>query len=111
MPAPAATTQPFGLHLDVDPAGRTLVVHLWGQIDVTSSPLLHEAGRAGIAAGCRRVVVDAAGVTFLDAAGLAAMRRALDSGGAAPPLRVRNPSAPVVRLLELTGCGALVDGG
>lgn len=79
--------------------GDRLRVVLQGDVDVTAAPVLaglHDlVARTGLP-----VEVDAARVTFLDCAGLAAV---LALGGPAPGLSLRAASPAVALLLRLTG--------
>jgi anti-sigma B factor antagonist len=77
-----------------------------GDIDASNSPSLAAALRP-LGVG-HDVVVDVAGVEFIDSRGLGVLmdahRRAADGGRA---LVLRNPSPAVSRLLELVGLDAL----
>ena len=76
---------------------------LTGDVDFAAHPALTE--RIGtLVAGGRPVVVDCAGVTFLDSMGLRALvdgLRAARAGGVG--FELANPSQPVRRVLELSG--------
>jgi anti-anti-sigma factor len=86
------------------------VVRVSGEIDVHSVAMLDRAVRTCFDEQHHDVVIDASGVTFIDSSGLrclVALRRdAKEAGGA---VEVRNPSPPVLRLLELTGLMELVE--
>jgi anti-sigma B factor antagonist len=77
-------------------------VRLVGELDLASVPALRAQLHAAVAS-TPDVVVSAAGVTFLDCAGLGALNsarlQAVERGGR---LCLAGPSPPVVRLLQLT---------
>jgi len=74
---------------------------LMGEIDAHTAPLLADA-MAGLPASV--VIVDVAGVSFMDSSGLRvlmdATTRARDGGG---DLIVAHPTAAIVRLVEISG--------
>jgi len=108
MSVPPAVYGTTTLNLTVRSASGTLIVRAHGEIDLASVSLLTAVFDAGVAAGCDRAVVDAAEVTFIDAAGLAGMLVFPGAGGFGA-VRVENPSPRVERLLQLTELCHLVD--
>ena len=85
------------VHLDAAP-----VVLVAGELDLSTVVSL----RSSLLPLGGRVVVNLAGVTFMDCSGVSVLveahnRLAAEGGG----LRVRSPSGPVIRLLELLGMG------
>lgn len=70
-----------------------------GELDLTAVPLVRAAFEELGASGHRRAVVDLAGVSFVDLAGLRAFAAAAADGY---DLEVRNASPWVRRVLELT---------
>jgi anti-anti-sigma factor len=78
-------------------AGGRPVVGLSGEVDVAVAAQLRSVG-ALLAQHGQRADVDAAGVTFLDAAGLSALLELAGRGGS---LLVLRPSPAVLRLLDL----------
>ncbi len=94
------------------PNGRTApwtVIALSGEIDLTTAPALFEAIRdAGSGGG---VVVDFAGVDFVDVAAIDALvraRRRLRSDGA-PGLVIRSPTRPLTFMLDLYGLLDMIE--
>ncbi len=72
-----------------------------GEIDAHSAPALAQHLAAQSAS---KLVLDLAGVTFMDSSGLSVvvnLRQLGLTGG--PDLVIRRPSRPVVRLFEITG--------
>ncbi|SDZ45299.1 anti-sigma B factor antagonist [Micromonospora pattaloongensis] len=89
---------------EVDGTGR-LILHVHGDVDLGTETLLGQALTAALAnRGVREVIVDLAGVPFLDSTGVRVLlegRRAALARGAA--LTVRNPQRVVNHVLQVTG--------
>ncbi len=92
------------LRVSTSQDAETITSHLEGEVDLASSALLCDALEGAIAATPRRVVVDAAGLTYLDSCGINCL---LQCGAAADvvgtKLVVRNVSIMVRRVLSITG--------
>jgi len=72
-----------------------------GELDIASVPVLEEAFDRALEAGATRIVVDLAGVTFIDSTGLRLLIRITERAGEGQ-LEIR--STPIVdRLLQVTG--------
>ncbi|MGH9001336.1 MAG: STAS domain-containing protein [Acidimicrobiia bacterium] len=87
----------------IEASGDETVVSVAGELDVLTAPLLWEHLEEAIAAG-RPVVLDLAGVSFVDSMGIGAMVRAqkrLAETGRS--LTVRSPQPPVRKVFEVTG--------
>ena len=83
------------------------VLHVFGEADMLTSPVLFAAVSERASSG--DVVVDLAGVTFIDSSGLYALTRLRET---MPAMRMVNPSPRVLEMLELTGLvQLLVDEG
>jgi anti-sigma B factor antagonist len=99
---------PLRVRHDVDPSGSVRLI-LTGEIDVSSVDLLTQ-GLAAVPV-TDRLVIDLAGVTFLDSTGLAALvvahRRAAAAGRS---LAVVNARGIVRRVLEVTGTFPILAG-
>lgn len=93
-----------------DRRNRALIT-LAGEIDLESAPLVHTALARCLRDGIRIVDVDLTPVTFCDCSGLNAFlyaaQRTTEAGGT---LRLHNPPPTLGRILDLTGCGALLLG-
>jgi anti-sigma B factor antagonist len=80
------------------------VVSVRGELDIASSPAFKQALEGARATDACTVLVDLAGLQFIDSTGLrvllAAKQRAAAGGG---DLRIRNARAGVRRLLEIAG--------
>ena len=97
-------TQPFDLTV-MDGTDDEAVVVLAGEIDVYAAPDLREAVLDLLNTGHHRLVLDLAGVTFIDSTGLGVLvgilkRVGLYSDGS---LRLRAPSSQVSMALGVTG--------
>jgi anti-sigma B factor antagonist len=81
-----------------------------GEVDLSTGPLLWERISAVIAGGSTRVVLDLAGMAFIDSTGLSvlvmAMRRLQEVDG---QLVLRSPCRMASRLLQLTGLSQLLE--
>lgn len=105
------------MELDIDveasaDSGRTVLV-VTGSVDVQSRDWLLDAGREELRRdGVTGLVLDLAGVVFLDSTGIGALvDLSHDAEDLSVTFSVRNPSARVVRILDMTGLSWLVAGG
>lgn len=90
-----------------DSAGRRML-RITGAIDVQSRIALTTAARAAFQSGAPAVVLDLAGVTFMDSTGIGALvQMSHDAEDAGATLTIQNPSDRVVRILEMTGLDAV----
>jgi anti-sigma B factor antagonist len=79
------------------------VLHLTGKLNMVSAPTVRERIAALVAGGSSRVVVDLAGVPFLDSSGLGALIAGLKSARqAGGDLRIAAPSEQTRLVLRLT---------
>jgi anti-sigma B factor antagonist len=93
-----------GLELKVDRNGTKALIAVTGEIDLTSAPRLDDEITNLIDGSATAVVIDLAGVSFMDSTGLRVLLKAsklLASAGGM--LEIKNPSEPVQRLLEVSG--------
>jgi anti-anti-sigma factor len=104
MPGSSRRTQvtPF-------PGPRTAVVALPAEIDVTGSGLVEAELTSGLAGRPAVLIADGTETAFCDSSGIAALVRAHHQAAAAgAQLRVVITSAPVRRILQLTGTDQLL---
>jgi anti-sigma B factor antagonist len=95
---------PEQLVLTTDRDGERAVVTVQGELDAYAAPGLEDHISALLSDGVRTLVLDLSQTAFLDSSGLRALltvHRKLDSGDGR--FELRNPSEPVLRLLEITG--------
>jgi anti-sigma B factor antagonist len=92
------------LVLSTDRDGGRAVLTVRGELDAYSSPGLEDQVSRLIADQVQEVVLDLSETAFLDSSGLRAIltaqRRLGENHG---ELKLRRPSEPVTRLLEITG--------
>ena len=91
------------LSIDVKREGDDAVVHLAGELDISTSPDLQDA-LAELTDKPRRVAVDLSDLEFMDSTGLAALlgaHKALGEQGGV--LELRHPNKMVVGLVQITG--------
>ena len=94
----------MSIEVSRDDAGDT-VLSVAGSVDLVSRDELIEVGLRELdRAGCRRLVLDMAGVSFMDSSGLSVLVT-LDNEAQPRDVEivVREPSQRVERLLALTG--------
>ena len=103
------------LAVDVKPEGPMVTIHLVGELDITSSPLLQAVVEQSLASrrepGCEQLVVDMSGVSFADASGLSPLllaRATLARRGGR--IALRHCRRPVLRLLRALDLEDLADG-
>ena len=95
------------LSLDVSLRGSAATLSVRGELDVSTAPELADLCRSVHALGARDVVIDLTDTSFLDSSGLRALigaRQLFSDGGG--NVRLAHPTAPVLRLLDLSGLTA-----
>jgi anti-anti-sigma factor len=86
------------------------VIGVSGEIDLASAPYLGDALTAAIDTGQGPVVVDLAEVTFMDSTGLGVLVFAHNRlAREERQLQLRSPSARVMRVVEVSGLGQLLQ--
>jgi anti-sigma B factor antagonist len=87
-----------------DDSGRA-VLTVTGSVDLASRSRLLEAGHAALRReGCHGLVLDLEQVQFVDSTGVGAfVELATEAEDQGATFEIRNPSARVQRLLEVTG--------
>ena len=89
-------------HGSVETKGSARVVRASGEVDVVTAPLLRDRLNGAVNEGSGDVVVDLAEVTFMDSTGVAVLIGARNGlRGTDRKLLLRNPTAPVRRVLEM----------
>lgn len=97
-------TERVGFDLARMEYGGHPVVFVYGEIDVLTTPRLHETLQEVIAESPSSLLVDLANVTFIDSTGLGALvvaHRHLEERGG--KLRLVSVPPPVAQILEVTG--------
>ncbi len=108
MPDDAPRTALLDITVD---AGPTAIIKLVGELDPATAPQLEDAVEMLLEdSATSRVVLDLAGLSFLDSSGLrvfvTARQSLVDREG---ELVLRDPSANTRRLLDITGLGELIS--
>jgi len=100
------------LEISVDQVGKDATVRLSGRIDVDSSPDLRDRLRTLLAedASPRTIIVDLAGVSYIETSGVATLIEALRAARHHQTnFRLQGLSGAALRLFEVTGVLALFD--
>jgi len=91
-------------------SGRTAVVAVPTELDLTIAEELRDVLLGVLNAGALGLVVDLTGTTFCDSAGITAITRAVRRSTASDAtVRLAVTSAPVLRVLNLVGIDRLID--
>ena len=91
-------------------SGRTAVVAVPAELDLTIADGLRDALLGVLNAGALGLVVDMTVTTFCDSAGLTAITRAVRRSTATDAtIRLATTSTPVLRVLDLVGIDRLID--
>ena len=101
-------TRPFNVTLVEQ--SESVVVHVSGEVDIVTAPVLRRHLDSAIAAGRPTIIIDLSGTTFLDARGVGVLvgaRKQVAHGGG--HLVIRKPPALVRRVLELADQTDRVD--
>jgi anti-anti-sigma factor len=95
----------------VDPTGRTARLSLRGELDLNATTELSRMLDELAEGDAETVLLDASGLTFLDSSGLGMLltwRDQFDANGR--QFKVVDASAPVARVLEITGTREMLEG-
>ena len=100
-----------GFAVDTQPqTDGSAVLCVLGEVDIATAPLLWERLEPAILAGPEVLVLDLAGLTFIDSTGLTVLIRAhkrlRDAGSR---LVVRNPTVTVNRVLDVSGLDQVLE--
>jgi anti-anti-sigma factor len=96
------------LSISTTAEGDRSVISVGGEIDVHTCSELEDAVRKAYGSGGAKVVLDVAGVGFIDSSGLRSLiTLQQEAAGTEGTLQLRSPSRPVLRLLEVTGLTAM----
>ena len=96
--------QPGGLKIEAVRNDGKVVLSLVGELDLVSASDLERELKAAQTGDTGGVVIDLAGLEFIDSTGLRVLLGAwLRSADGAPPLQFRNAQSQVRRLFEVAG--------
>lgn len=97
------------LNVSGEQRGHAAHLHVFGEIDLATAPILEGWLQAAERNDTTAIVVDLEHVTFIDASGLRAFLRAAQRANqAGRTLELTNAPAIVLRVLQLTGCTHLL---
>jgi anti-sigma B factor antagonist len=98
------------LQTSARPGRGCTVVEVHGEIDMDTRPMLEDLLQEVVDAGARHIVLDFAGVTFIDSSGLALLVRLLERLGAAGGhLCLANVIETVRTVLVLSAMDTVLD--
>jgi anti-sigma B factor antagonist len=98
------------LRVEAGYVGSEVTVTLEGEFDLGGTDLFWVYASEALDSQPRSIVVDAAGLTFIDSAGIMAIWRARDAAHTAGvTFRVSNATPPVRRVIELLGLEDLLS--
>jgi anti-sigma B factor antagonist/stage II sporulation protein AA (anti-sigma F factor antagonist) len=84
-------------------ADGSVLISLEGEIDLRSASTVERCVRGALDVGCTKVVIDLAGVSFIDSSGLNTLVRCHHTAGeAGVPLELRGVTEYVRRAFEVT---------
>jgi anti-sigma B factor antagonist len=101
---------PGGMEIRTSQNDGTASLELRGELDIGTAPQLDEAVERALEDGCREVVLDLAGTTFLDSSGLGALIRAARTVDARQgQMAVLSPPGSEARVvIEMSRTGSVV---
>lgn len=92
--------------LRIDRTDEPYGLRLLGEIDLATAPVLHDALIECMAEG-KPITLDMKDVTFVDSSGLQVILAAAVESQSVGTLVVKDPSAAVLRLMEVIGIEAI----
>ncbi len=116
LPAPSgddmalADLHRTGFHVAGERVEATVVLHLHGELDMATTPVLDQALTSALSNGATDLVVDLSCLTFMDSTGISMLLSAVQrSDQAGKAFRVRSPNRPVRKALRLTGIDRILS--
>jgi anti-sigma B factor antagonist len=104
LPAEHEAPRPGELTVKKAADGERVVLFLHGEIDMASAPILERELIAAESTRVRTIVLDLAGVEFMDSSGIRALLAAkLRAEGGTHELRLRRCPSQIHRLFEVAG--------
>lgn len=107
--APLPPGDRFGATVDVEQRGTAVVLHVTGELDLVTTPILSEACTAALQSRPPVLVIDLTGVTFLASVGMSAIVAAHEAGGEQTKVRVVGGSRDTLRPIRVTGLDNLLS--
>jgi len=116
LPAPSGNDQALaelrrtGFHVAGEQVDTTVVLHLHGELDMATTPVLDQALTSALNNRATDLVVDLSCLTFMDSTGISMLLSAVQrSDQAGKAFRVRSPNRPVRKALRLTGVDRILS--
>jgi anti-anti-sigma factor len=100
---------PFGVTVDVEQHGPTVVLRVVGELDLLTTPTLSEACTVALASKPPMLVIDLNAVTFLASVGMSAIVATQQAAGEHTKLRVVGGSRDILRPIAVTGLDTLLS--
>lgn len=101
---------PVSISISTSETGKVHIVHVSGEVDVTSAAVLRDALEALIADGRRQLTLDLTKVTFMDSTGLGIivgrLKRLARHGGV---MTIAASHERVLRVFDITGLDQLLE--
>jgi len=107
--APLPPGDRFGVTVDVEQHGTALVLHVVGELDLVTTPILTEANTTALQSRPPVLVIDLTGVTFLASVGMSAIVAAHEAAGDHTKVRVVGGSRDTLRPIRVTGLDNLLS--
>ena len=108
--APLPPGDRFGATVDVEQRGTAVVLHVAGELDLVTTPILSEACTKALRSRPPVLVIDLTGVTFLASVGMSAIVAAHEAGGEQQTkVRVVGGSRDTLRPIRVTGLDNLLS--
>jgi anti-sigma B factor antagonist len=97
------------LAVDTELKGETAVLHLRGEADLDSVPVLRDAMIGAVDQGAKNLVIDLSGLQFIDSTGLGTivggLRRVKERNGSFSIVATRND---FLKILKITGLDTII---
>ena len=107
--APLPPGDHFGATVDVEQRGTAVVLHVAGELDLVTTPILSEACTDALRSRPPVLVIDLTGVTFLASVGMSAIVAAHEGGGEQTKVRVVSGTRDTLRPMRVTGLDNLLS--
>lgn len=112
IPGSFRLSVPDDFTVDITPEGGDLTVTVSGELDVLTAPFLWERMEPALSAVTGKLVLDFAGLNFIDSMGLGVIVRAqsrLRGESSERQVIVRHPNAHARKVFEITGLDRVID--
>ena len=107
--APLPPGDHFGATVDVEQHGAAVVLHVTGELDLLTTPVLSQACETALRRRPPVLVIDLTGVTFLASVGMSAIVAAHEAGGEETKVRVVGAGRDTMRPIRVTGLDNLLS--